>query len=474
MKEEIISVGIDIGTSTTQIVFTKIILENISSGARVPQIQIIDKKIVYRSEIYFTPLKSQNEIDIIELRKIIVDEYQKSGIEIKKIITGAVIITGETARKNNAREVLDSLSDMAGDFVVATAGPELESIISGKGSGAMKFSNDKNTSIFNLDIGGGTTNISKFKNGEVIDNNCLDIGGRLIKFDLSGEKIIFISEKYKQIILELKLNTIKVGLVPKLEELRCLCEKLGEILLESIGIKEKSKDYFNLITDKKLKDDTLAEYVNFSGGVADYIYTEPGIDLFKYGDIGIILGMAIQKKLKKENVNVVQLGETIGATVVGAGSHTTEISGSTIYYSESILPLKNIPVIKIDEQKFSGDYKKLEEKIKEKLEWFRLEDGLQDVAVGLVGQDNISYKEIIAIAEVLYKIFEKSTKLVVIVESDMGKALGQMLSLKYEKDFPIICVDGIKVGDGDFIDIGEPLGNGSVLPVIVKTLILNF
>ena len=155
MKEEIISVGIDIGTSTTQLVFSKITLENLSSGARVPQIKIVDKEIFYRSKIYTTPLVSSYEIDIEALKKILKDEYEASKVPREKISTGAVIITGETARKSNAREVLKALSGMAGDFVVATAGPDLESIISGKGSGAMKFSEDNNNSIYNLDIGGG-------------------------------------------------------------------------------------------------------------------------------------------------------------------------------------------------------------------------------------------------------------------------------------------------------------------------------
>ncbi|MGL4898370.1 MAG: ethanolamine ammonia-lyase reactivating factor EutA, partial [Cetobacterium sp.] len=140
MKEEIISVGIDIGTSTTQLVFSKITLENLSSGARVPQIKIVDKEIFYRSKIYTTPLVNSYEIDIEALKKILKDEYETSKVPREKISTGAVIITGETARKSNAREVLKALSGMAGDFVVATAGPDLESIISGKGSGAMKFS----------------------------------------------------------------------------------------------------------------------------------------------------------------------------------------------------------------------------------------------------------------------------------------------------------------------------------------------
>ena len=147
MKEDILSVGIDIGTSTTQLVFSNITIENKASIVSVPMISIVDKEVIYRSEIYFTPLLSLTEIDAIGVRKIIEGEYKKAGIRPEDVDTGAVIITGETARKENASEVLKSLSGFAGEFVVATAGPDLEGIIAGKGAGAGEFSKQKGVQI---------------------------------------------------------------------------------------------------------------------------------------------------------------------------------------------------------------------------------------------------------------------------------------------------------------------------------------
>ena len=139
MTEEILSVGIDIGTSTLQLIFSKIYIENRGSSFTVPQIKIIGKEVIYRSEIYETPLISETVIDTKNVKKIIENEYKKANIKYEDVSTGAVIITGDTARKENAKEVLETLSGMAGDFVVATAGPDLESIIAGKGSGAYTF-----------------------------------------------------------------------------------------------------------------------------------------------------------------------------------------------------------------------------------------------------------------------------------------------------------------------------------------------
>lgn len=136
-KTAILSVGIDVGTSTTQVVFSKLQMDNAGGYFSVPRVAIVDKEVVYKSEVYMTPLKTDVLIDTDALRDIVAAEFRKAGYRPEDTDSGAVIITGESARKENSDAVLKSLSDFAGDFVVSAAGPDMESLIAGKGSGSL-------------------------------------------------------------------------------------------------------------------------------------------------------------------------------------------------------------------------------------------------------------------------------------------------------------------------------------------------
>lgn len=488
MREELLSVGIDIGTSTTQLVFSKLIIENIASSFSVPKVEIVDKEIIYRSDIYFTPLRSPTEIDGSQVREIIEGEYKKAGIDKSQINTGAVIITGETARKENAKEVLATLSGFAGDFVVATAGPDLESIISGKGAGAHVFSKERHTGVVNIDIGGGTSNLALFNHGEVVDTGCLDVGGRLIKIDRDSKQITYLSEKMKALIKRKNLQ-VTIGTTATKHMLEPLIEEMVQALIKSVGLRKVDEEFYLFITNKEGEDtarftchETIANgcpmtCITFSGGVADYIYRdEPVVDEFAYGDIGILLGQAIKKSILCKELTVLRSVETIRATVVGAGTHTMEISGSTITYTRDAFPIKNLPILKLnkDEEQSASS---IEQAVKTKLNWFKLEGDLQRVAIAFEGSKSPSFTLVSEYAKGLLagmqELIQRELPLIILVENDMAKVLGQTMyhQLNYNKD--VICLDSIHVENGDYIDIGKPVAEGTVLPVVVKTLVFN-
>ena len=481
MKETLISVGIDVGTTTTQVIFSNITIENMSSGARVPEFKIVGKEIFYKGKIHFTPLRSNTEIDETALKEIIEREYKNAGINPDDIDSGAVIITGETARKENAQNISKVLSGYAGEFVVATAGPDLEGIIAGKGSGAAKLSYENNDIVANFDIGGGTTNIAVFSQGEPIDTTCLDIGGRLLRFDKSG-LVEYISPKLADICKEINVSLEK-GKRYSDEVIRKICRYMAEILLEVSGVRPRSRLLELTLSPKStaLRLDYKIDRVSFTGGVADYIYNNQAeTDLYKFGDIGILLGYEIKAILNEFASKVIMPEETIMATVVGAGTQTMDISGSTISYSQSAaLPLKNIPIIEITEKEERVNEEELEKTIMAKLQWYCLETQKQKVALFLKGERNVSFEKVTSLSKVIAKVWEEfyphGEEVIVVIENDMAKVLGQSISRKLSnKQREVVCIDGIKVSSGDYIDIGKPIGNGSVLPVVIKTLVFNY
>ncbi|EOH1306064.1 ethanolamine ammonia-lyase reactivating factor EutA [Enterococcus faecalis] len=472
-KETLLTVGIDLGTSTTQLVLSELTVENFASAFTVPRISISDKKVIYRSDIIFTPLLNQSEIDAEPIKAFVAEQYRQAGIHKQDIQMGAVIITGETARKSNANNVLRALSGYAGDFVVATAGPDLESIIAGKGAGAQTYSETKRKPVVNLDIGGGTTNLAVFKDGEVIDTACFDIGGRLIKLD-QQQKITYIAPKIQEIINKKGL-TLHLGDQATEQNLLPIISELVAVLENSIGLGTQSPFYQLLVTNHPLRKGEELPIVTFSGGVADCLNTT-STNLFKYGDIGLLLGKYLRKSLVFSEKEVLESAETIRATVVGAGSHTAEISGSTIAYREQILPVKNIPILKLAQEDETLTVTELGQRIQEKLNWHRIEETPQ-IALAIRGMSNPTFADIQrygqGIVEGLASLVAEQIPIIVMVDEDMAKALGYALSAHLPKDYPFICLDSVKVENGDYVDIGLPVAEGAVLPVIVKTLVFN-
>ena len=477
-KTAILSVGIDVGTSTTQVVFSKLQMDNAGGYFSVPRVAIVDKEVVYKSEVYMTPLKTDVLIDTEALRDIVAAEFRKAGYRPEDTDSGAVIITGESARKENSDAVLKSLSDFAGDFVVSAAGPDMESLIAGKGSGAWQYSMDHHCRVANLDIGGGTTNVVLFEDGETLARGCLDIGGRLICMNPQG----IITKVSPAAAVMAQAAGVSVSVGDRCDELKltAVTRQMAAALNAYLGVGTKDIDaILRQIKTPGSSDFPVPEKVQavfFSGGVADLIYHESA-DTWAYGDIGVLLGRAIRESRLFTDFQKMEPGETIRATVVGAGTYTTTISGSTITYSDDIFPLKNIPVIKLDEELQEACFAGETEPVIRRIQWVLGQNDAERFILAMPGKRNPGYTEMkraaASIRQIMDRVQPPGEPILLVIESDIAKAMGQMIRQQPDLKRQVVAIDSIHVEDGEYVDMGKPMMNGMVIPVVVKTLIFG-
>lgn len=477
-KTAILSVGIDVGTSTTQVVFSKLQMDNAGGYFSVPRVAIVDKEVVYKSEVYMTPLKTDVLIDTDALRDIVAAEFRKAGYRPEDTDSGAVIITGESARKENSDAVLKSLSDFAGDFVVSAAGPDMESLIAGKGSGAWQYSMDHHCRVANLDIGGGTTNVVLFEDGETLARGCLDIGGRLICMNPQG----IITKVSPAAAVMAQAAGVSVSVGDRCDELKltAVTRQMAAALNAYLGVGTKDIDaILRQIKTPGSSDFPVPEKIQavfFSGGVADLIYHE-SVDTWAYGDIGVLLGRAIRESRLFTDFQKMEPGETIRATVVGAGTYTTTISGSTITYSDDIFPLKNIPVIKLDEELQEACFAGETEPVIRRIQWVLGQNDEEHFILAMPGKRNPGYMEMkraaVSIRQIMDRVQPPGEPILLVIESDIAKAMGQMIRQQPDLKRQVVAIDSIHVEDGEYVDMGKPMMNGMVIPVVVKTLIFG-
>lgn len=468
------SVGIDIGSATSHLLFSRLLMvrQGVSLQSRFA---VAMREISHASNILLTPYASSTLIDHEKLAAFIKESYKEAGIEAGEIDTGAVIITGNAVLKENARPLANLFSQEAGKFVCATAGPRLEALLCAHGSGAVEYSKQNRKTVLNIDAGGGTTKLATAKNGEVCSTAAINIGGRVVSLDSKG--IVDRIEESAGLIARAAGCHLGIGEPLSKQEQSKMVAAMTDCLFEFTAGNPMSPLTKSLALTEPLPP---AKYdcIMFSGGVAEYIY---GRETRVFGDLGRELGDAIRERAFSGTlrVPVVQPSHLITATVIGASQYTLQVSGSTVHISDPrLLPLRGVPVIKPrldDEENAVGIT--LGQQVRKAVETYGLGEGEAPVALALKWRGEPSYKNINkaakSLAEGLSGWVGKKVPVVLVFDSDVGRMIGHQLNKEMNLNLDLISIDELELGDFEFIDIGEQVKGLSSVPVVIKSLVFG-
>ena len=468
-KIELLSIGIDVGSSTSHLVFSKLILVRDEKSPSL-RFQIKERQVVYEGRIIYTPLLDNNTIDIDRLTSFFREECELAGIDAADIQTGAVIVTGETAKKQNAPQIAEALSKDAGKFVAATAGPNFESLLAAMGSGATARSKEHSKTIISCDIGGGTSNLAISKNGEVLSTSCISVGGRLVAVDSDG-RICRLNEPAVKVMQDLGMDYKLGDFIPK-DDIARIVSRLAEVLIEvMIGPAKSDLAKQLMMTDDLNFPGSIDEYI-FSGGVAEFIYGGMG----NFNDIGELLAAKILTLAPQLGAPIVEPVNKIRATVIGAGAYSLSISGSSGFMDERLsFPIRNIPVLKVDVDQSQLDTDFIVAQINSAFQRFDYEEGRELVALYFRDPVKVNYVDLELFARSVEKALVNSIKnkmpVILIFEKDVACSVGNVMRRETSLKDNLLSLDELSLNDGDWIDISEPLVGRQVFPVTVKSLV---
>ncbi len=461
------SVGVDIGSSTSHLVFSR--LELSQEGTRY----VVKKRTVLsESEILLTPYTDDLTIDVERLGRFINDQYEHAQLKREDVDTGALILTGVAVRRRNSRAIAELFAEEAGRFVSVTAGDGLETTMAAHGSGAVARSGREDAVVLNIDVGGGTSKIAVCAGGRVREVTAIDVGARLLAMD-GANAVVRVEEAGRRhggkVGVELEL-----GQLMNEDTLQAIASEMADRLFEVVNQRELSEETRDLLRLPPLSYRGKVDAVTFSGGVSEFIYGHAGNG---FGDMGAMLGREIRQRVEGMGVPILEPSARIRATVIGASQYTIQVSGSTIFISPpEAVPVRNVPVIRVDfEWDDEIDPAKVIGAIDNALRRLDLQTGRQPVALAFHWEGSATFARLQgfcgAVVEGLKPVLDKGHPLILVNDGDIGGILGLHFKEEMKLDTPIVSVDGIALQEFDYIDVGALIPSSGAVPVVIKSLV---
>ena len=469
------TVGIDIGSSGTQVIFSRVHLRRLAEDL-TSRYYVVARETLFQSQVTLTPYQSEERIDDLKLGAIIDDAYVAAGLPPDKIDTGVVILTGEALRRENAQRIAAILSENGGEFVTATAGHHMEAMLAAYGSGAARVSSDQAKRILNVDIGGGTTKLGLVENGKVIATAAIHIGGRLQVVEQG--QIVRLDPAGKHHAARAGFAWQRGDIVDT-AELHRVAEAMADALVAAIRMRPLPSDIARLYLTDPIADLGRIDAVMFSGGVAEYIYQREDRD---FGDLGRCLGNAVRVRIDGGALPwpVLPAGECIRATALGASEYSVQLSGNTSYISApgKLLPRRNLQVLLppfIAAERIDPD--ELASAIRNHIIAFDLDNTDRDIALALRWSGAPSHPRLLAFAEGikrgLAERIAKGLPLYIMLDGDVAHTLGHLLRDECHIGSDLLVIDGVVLWDFDYIDLGRIRMPSYTVPVTIKSLVFS-
>ena len=470
------SVGIDIGSSGTQVLFSRLHLRRIGEDLSSRYI-VVRRDHLYQSPVALTPYTDGLEIDAEALGAIIDDAYAAGRVDPARVDTGVVILTGEALRRVNARRIAAILAERGGELVTATAGHNMEARLAAFGSGAARRSYELGQRILNIDIGGGTTKLAILEGGQVVATAAIHVGGRLLVVDEEGTiRRLEPAGRHHAAVAGFDWS---LGDHVTPEALDRVAESMATTLLDAIVTRPLSEDGERLHLTRPIVDLGRVDGVLFSGGVAEYVYAQEERD---FGDLGRRLGTAIARLADRGALPgpLLPMGERIRATALGASEYSVQLSGNTgfISHPDLLLPRRNLQVVRPRlELGEVVDPDAVAATILAHLESFDLDGTDADIAFALPWLGLPEYGRIAALAAGIRagvaERIDRAMPLFLMLDGDIALTLGTILRDELDVTGPVLVIDGLQLGDFDYIDIGRVRYPSNTVPVTIKSLLFG-
>ena len=470
---ELKTVGIDIGSSTSHLMFSRIHLQR-AGELHSSRYVVVERETLYRSPILLTPYTTDYAINTDQLQAFLSESYAEAGFTPEDVDSGAIILTGEAVKRTNAHAIADLFADTAGKFVCASAGHNLESILAANGSGSVATSKNPAQTVLNVDVGGGTTKFALVTDGQIIETAAINVGGRLVATDDAG-KVIRIEPAARAVADRIGVD-LHIGVVLSDEDRHAIADALAESLMDMIQRRPRSELTQSLLLTPDLESDTPIDTLVFSGGVSEYIYENEERD---FGDLAIFLAGSVREKMAEHAMPalVQPATERIRATVIGASQFTVQLSGNTLSISDvDLLPLRNVPVLlsKLDEDR-EVSAEEITEKIKMAYARQDLVEGESQVALAFDWDGLPRYSQLRKIADGLLAAIPNTVAMglpiVLVFTGDFAKLIGDAMRKDIGITNEVISIDTLYLQEFDYIDVGAMIYPARVVPVVVKSLV---